>query len=284
MARYNQKMSGPKRHYVITSFRDEPPQFNSTLHRYLIYQREKCPETGRLHWQGYVELKKPGRVRGTVASLGGECHLDARKGTRDEARDYCRKEESRVSDPVEHGEWIEGQGARSDVHELVLGLKSGKRDRDLLEEFPGLFLRYARGLDRIRAIVDQERGERFRSVHVTVYWGTTGVGKTKRVFDEHGFSSCFKIAADQLQWWDGYGGHDVILIDEFSRGCCGITRLLSILDGYPYRLPVKGGHTWAAYTKVYITSNQHWLEWFENLSEEHQEALERRLTDVVHME
>lgn len=80
--------------------------------RYFVCQREVCPETGRVHWQAYCEFKEP--VRGTKllqairVELGdqrfrqlrrGEIHWERRRGRRDQARDYCRKEESR--DPRE---------------------------------------------------------------------------------------------------------------------------------------------------------------------------------------
>lgn len=38
----------------------EPFSINWDLNgfRYAIFALEKCPDTGRLHWQGYVELRK----------------------------------------------------------------------------------------------------------------------------------------------------------------------------------------------------------------------------------
>ena len=84
---------------------------------YCVWQVERCPETDRLHIQGYLELKKPARFTGIKKILGDQSvHIEPRRGTRSEARDYCRKNESRVEGPYEFGTWREQtQGKRSDL-------------------------------------------------------------------------------------------------------------------------------------------------------------------------
>ena len=64
--------------------------------RYAILQVESCPTTARAHIQGYVELRdslRPAAVRRALPVLSSAA-IFARRGTRDEARDYCRKEET----------------------------------------------------------------------------------------------------------------------------------------------------------------------------------------------
>lgn len=139
-----------QRAYCFTMYTEEAPIFNPEIHRYMIYQREKCPETGRLHWQGYAELLKPAKLAGFQKSIHPteKMHVAARKGTRDQARDYCRKTDSRVADPVEQGRWIGGQGDRSDIHAAVEIMKTGGK-RALAEEMPEMFIKYARGIDML---------------------------------------------------------------------------------------------------------------------------------------
>jgi len=61
--------------------------------RYLCYGIEICPETQRQHFQGYLELRKPLRIQGVKKILNDNTvHLEKRKGTRDQARDYCKKD------------------------------------------------------------------------------------------------------------------------------------------------------------------------------------------------
>lgn len=61
--------------------------------KYLILGEEKCPTTGRLHGQGYVEFRTPVRMTQVKKILGDpSVHLEIRKGSRQQAIDYCKKD------------------------------------------------------------------------------------------------------------------------------------------------------------------------------------------------
>lgn len=62
-----------------------------------ICQLEKCPKTGQLHLQGYIEATQ--RLRWTELKLPKEIHWEFAKGNRLKNIEYCSKEESRVSGP-----------------------------------------------------------------------------------------------------------------------------------------------------------------------------------------
>ena len=54
-----------------------------------------------------------------------DSHHEQRRGTRDQARDYCRKVETRVEGPYEFGEWmVTGHGGekRTRDQELLEGI------------------------------------------------------------------------------------------------------------------------------------------------------------------
>ena len=36
------------------------------------------------------------------------------------------------------------------------------------------------------------------------------------------------------QWWDGYGTHDTVILDDFRGDCMRLTDLQRLLDWYPY--------------------------------------------------
>ena len=58
-----------------------------------------------------------------------------------------------------------------------------------------------------------------------------------------------------LEWFDNYEQEDCLLIDDFDDTAVPIELMLQLLDGYRQRLPIKGGHTYAAWEKVIITTN-----------------------------
>lgn len=77
--------------------------------RYAIAQIEMCPTTHRLHIQGYLEFKDSKRMN-TIYKMF-PANLEYRKGSRDDARDYCRKKKWKGKDKgqvqrlPEFGEW-----------------------------------------------------------------------------------------------------------------------------------------------------------------------------------
>ncbi len=93
--------------------------------RYLVGQNEECPETKRIHFQGYVQFKHPTTVKSIKKLLerhdpdfGRTIHLSRANGSAEANFAYCTKDESRYvpdgTDPVdsrvEHGERDEGAG------------------------------------------------------------------------------------------------------------------------------------------------------------------------------
>lgn len=116
--------------------------------RYVVWQRERGAN-GTVHLQGYAEFTKPLRL-GAVKAWLPTAHFETRRGTRDEAREYCRKADTRDdgadAGPFERGSFAEGgQGNRSDLREAVDALREGGI-RAVVEQHPTAFVKYHRGL------------------------------------------------------------------------------------------------------------------------------------------
>lgn len=256
----------------------------------LVYQLEVCPDSGREHVQGYVEFAKPCRFQYAQGLLGiTGAHCEARKKSREACVKYCTKDESRKAGtfPALLGTLAEQdpaayksrQGKRTDISAMVDHIKGGKRMIECLEADPDTFVKYSRGMQEVRRIVQQAAATRIRKdLKVTVYWGKAGTGKTRAVYDKHGVENVFTLVADNSAcWFDGYEGQDILLIDDF-KGWIQYSMLLKILDIYPLRCPVKNSFTYAAWSRVYITSNYDPDTWY---SPDHDlEALSRRFHEV----
>jgi len=111
------------------------PQIDSEIHptvKYIVWQWENAPTTNKKHCQGYVELKKALSIAGLKELFGcPRMHLEPRKGTRDQARTYCMKSQSRSeegSGPTEYGTFpTKGSGNRTDLvkaKQLILGKRT----------------------------------------------------------------------------------------------------------------------------------------------------------------
>lgn len=229
------------RDWCFTSFvTNKELTFEKDSIRYICYGRETCPTSGREHLQGFAIFKRTCRIPKGKQWIGdGSAHLEPRRGTRDEARDYCRKDgvffEWGSYDPITKEQLF---------HKPIPFLK---------KEYPEFYCRYHRGLEKLQA----DKGPKWRNLENTVLWGETGVGKTRRVME---MDDVYKIDPPYT-WWDGYEGEEIILIDDYTNRSVPRGTLLNLLDGYRLRLETKGGHTWALWKEVYITTNsnpEHW--------------------------
>lgn len=266
------------RNFVFTSYVDELKIDTSNV-VYYVYQRERCPTTGKLHYQGYVELLKRRALSSVKQILGdNKVHIERRHGSQKQAIDYCKKEDTRYSDPVEFGN-PRKQGKRTDLDTAVDLIREGARIIDVADECPNVMVRYSKGIKELKFHYDKRDTKEFRKLTNTVIYGTPGSGKTKYVYDVE--ADIFKLDAANNVWFDGYDGEKVLLIDDFY-GWIKYGMLLNILDGYPLRLEIKGSFTWARWTKVYITSNVHPGDWYG--SRGFTDALKRRINNIMNME
>nr|QXP07652.1 MAG: replication associated protein [Arizlama virus] len=257
------------RHWCATFF-SEPKRINDTNLRYMIVGEEICPNTKKVHWQCYLEFKTPVSMKQIKTIFDDKTiHLEKRNGTKEQARDYCKKD----GKFTEYGIWCTGQGFRTDLKSLTAEMASGKRINEIMVENPEVYCKYRNGLKDIQASLDKKNSNEFREVEVEVISGPTGCGKTRKAME----NATFKIEGSEMNWWDGYDADESIVIDEYDNDVI-CTRLLNLLDGYQLRLPVKGGFTYARWKKVYITTNLRKHELHAKAKKAHIDALFRRIT------
>jgi len=237
---------------------------------YVIFGRE-VGQSGTRHLQGYLEFKSRkslNQVRKIVSRKG---HYEARRGSKEEAADYCRKEE----DYEEFGEAAESnRGARNDLEAIKARIDDGASDYEIAEEYFSRWCVYRRSFQAYRAL---KFPPRLRvDLRVYVLWGDPGTGKTRLAHYLAGgkiWTSC----SPDLQWFDGYRGESVVLLDDY-RGDGSAAFLLRLLDIYALQVPVKGGFVAWNPTTIFITSNMRPSEWHPDITD----ALRRRLHDVIH--
>ncbi len=262
---------------------DDMIMFDGEEMEYLIYQEEQ-PEGGTYHLQGYCEFTRQRSLSQAKALLGGdEVHLEPRRGTQQQAIDYCKKLDTRVphTEPYEEGT-PRTQGKRMDLEGFKNAVMEGTRLRDLLDDHWGVIARYPKFYQSLTMIHSPVR---ITTLVVTLHIGDTGLGKTRAVYDEFGDSPEFYRTplSNNTIWFDGYDGQATVLLDDFSGASSHLplSTLLQLLDRYPLPVPTKGGHTWWLPNAVHVTTNilpKHWYKW-ENRGEQYK-ALARRFHKV----
>lgn len=242
--------------------------------RYLVVGRE-VGETGTPHLQGYLELKSKQFLTWLRDHVSSRAHFEPRRGTREEARDYCMKD----GDWLETGEWKEEErGRRRDIERMVEQASQGVPfyeacvDEPTSALFPHAYCKLLEG----RAL---QLTQAWREVTVEVQVGGTGVGKTRSVYDRF-WPDLFAqdCSAGGEPWWDGYNGQKTLLLDDFDGRSIPFRYLLRLTDGYPIRVRVKGAFTYGAWERVCITSNLPVMSWYPR--ERDMSPLFRRITEL----
>lgn len=155
------------RNYMVTTW--VVPTMSKKF-QYMVYQTEKCPTTGTIHYQCYVECKDKMSLEALKKAIGDEsAHVEPRKGNQDQAIIYCTKSETRVGEPIEQGN-KKHQGNRSDLDSIVEAVEAGWTSREILIEFKGNALRHISHINKcLEAYWDCSpidsliRGERLRT-------------------------------------------------------------------------------------------------------------------------
>lgn len=241
----------------------------------MVYQAERGEKTNRLHYQGYVEFKKPTRVNRAKELLGDNTvHLEGRKGTRDEARNYCMKEDTRVDGPFEFGTWhAVGAGRRSDLEKVVNDVKEGVDMKVIAERYPEQFVKYHRGLEKLRRVIMKPRSHKEEVTNI-ILWGDAGVGKTKWVWEN---KDKFYYGYCEPRWFDQYNGEEACLFDDFD-GQMDVGTFKKICDRYPCVVHTKGGTVEFNSKFNIFTSNVNPKEWYRPV---HWNALQRRMNHII---
>lgn len=242
--------------------------------RYFVVGCETCPSTKRKHFQGYISFHNAKTFKACkkwfqldrihiIPAIAGDYKNKA----------YCEKENKflEVGKPVK-------QGKRTDIDVAIDIVKETGSIRQVLKVVKNyqavrhteLYMKYC-----------EEESIRL-DLEVINIWGGSGKGKTRMVYEkEH---NVFRPL--NYKWWEGYDGHEVVLLDDIRKDFCKFHELLTLLDIYPYRVECKGGSRQLRAKKIYITTPIPLVEMWKSdyRTDEDIYQLERRIHTTIHIE
>lgn len=243
---------------------------------FIILQEEKCPKTGKVHYQGYLQFASPQRWSRVKKIVSKSAHLQASKGTLEQNIAYCSKSATHLRGPWQWGVG-KSQGQRLDLENCIQMVQEGKTDLEIYQANPSQFVRLKKFIGTARNMEQQKIAVTFRNVEVLIFYGDAGTGKTREAFSVDPQLYTVPDPEGNRVWFDGYEGQCTILLDDFY-GWIKYHLLLRMLDGYPIRMQTKGGFSSGCWTRVIITSNKHPSEWYQvGLTK----ALNRRITKIT---
>lgn len=233
-------------------------------------QMERGNDSAYLHWQLCVLFAQKVRLRAVKNVFGDLCHAEPTRSER--AVDYVWKDDTAVEGTrFELGSRPVNRNNEKDWDGIWDAAKHGR-----LDEIPADVR--VRSYAQLRRIAYDHLAPQPVERIVRCYWGATGTGKSRRAWDEAGWDAYPKIPSSKF--WDGYNGHDNVVIDEFT-GQVSIEHLLRWFDRYPVNVETKGSATVLRASRIWLTSNIDPREWYPMAPDEQRRALMRRM-DITH--
>lgn len=278
-------MPRPPVKYAFTHFNvDHEPEFDKHVHQFLIFGFEICPDTGRPHWQGYVEFirsEMPESIADKWKSMGldSKGHIEPARADAAKNIAYCSKAGivTRFGEPT-------ARGQRSDLTLINLSIIERKRtvsDIALDPDTTATWARNYRALGLLETMVkkDDERPE----CKITFITGPPGTGKSTYVKKKYPKAYWKDIAH---KWFTYYEGQDVVVFDEFRQSSFNnipIPTILAICSSVPYNVQVHCNLVQFRASKLVIISNYSLDELIGSYDAVTQAAFRRRVAEVINI-
>lgn len=231
----------------------DPIPYDDNSMKYLVYQLE-IGEHRTPHLQGYIEWK----TRKSLAQVKRwlpRAHFKIAKGTAKQNEIYCTKPDGQLLGPWTHGAYAKNQGRRTDL-EAAAKVAADKGIDACMEEHPGVTIRYYRGLQFVarQHRVRKRKARGWVQPKIRIYYGPSGAGKTRKCYMK--YPELYRVSTHTggNLWLDGYVADTAVLFDDFCGGM-PFRLLLQTMDGYPLRLPVKGGFIMLQHEVLLFTTN-----------------------------
>lgn len=237
--------------YNVTLYTEPTWDWKDPRLIYAIFGKEKTPTTDRTHWQGYIELSYKVRATTVKKWFKGNPRLSMEPiKNREAARAYCMKDATWK----EWGTWRENVKTPNKYREIANNLNSGtKTIENIMDEEPLFYCRYKNGLERLAFRSDRDKAKEFREMEVSCYYDPSSMDALKKAYKDH--PDNYRIV-DGEQWWDGYEGEDVLIIDNWT-GDWKRKKMDDLIAGKPKtKLPIKNGFKWAKFTKVIVIAKE----------------------------
>jgi len=270
------------RRFCLTSYSAQRLDLQAGFFSFVAGQREKCPTTGREHWQVYVETTTKRTFNGVLkvltAAYGEQPHLEACVASVGANLKYVSKSETSVPDSwYQIGTPLARPGGLSGAATKIL--QGNATPLQLIADEPDL-ARHFRTLQALRTAVVPQVAKEQRQLLVAFITGIPGSGKSHRAREMLGTQDpdCLEYHSGFIT---GYRGSDGILLEDVTPGSWPRAVLLRMLDKYPYEFNIKGGTDRACWTRVVITTNFPLSAFDIKGDATFSAALKRRITDHI---
>jgi len=249
---------------------------------YVIFQKEACPTTGRIHLQGYAECKSQLTIKQFKKALNTEVNpsgVQRRRGTQKQAIEYCSKEESRIAGPFIFGtpkRFTERE--RTDLNSVAEAIENGASLSDIAEQNPKQYIMYNKGIRALKSMKTQHR-----NFKTEVHWVYGGTGKGKSRYAWTNYPDAYP--KNTSEWWDLYDPdvYETVIMDDYRcNSKIRFDELLRLFDRYPHLVQQKGATVTFKPKLIILTTTHSPQDTFPH-HEEDMDQLLRRIDKIVNL-
>lgn len=216
--------------FTINNYTSEDLNYLREIECKYIVVGHEVGELGTPHMQGFIALNSAKTFPAMIKYMPERAHIERCNGTPAQNITYCKKDGNII---IEKGQ-APAQGTRSDLDNVRDVIKNTSKMREVVE--------VATSYQSVRMaevyLSYHEKKRNWKPI-VKWYYGETGSGKTKTAYEELGED--VYTASESNKWWQGYDGHENVIIDDFRKDFIKFHELLKLIDRYPYRIEYKGG-------------------------------------------
>lgn len=168
--------------------------------------------------------------------------------------------------------------------QLQNAIEDGQTLQDIFEG------NFAHAMRNVRGILTYKRlctPKRDWEMEIFVFWGGTGTGKTRKVYELYGHSLYdAPHAKGSGAYFDDLDGQETVLVDEMYGNRYSWGFLLKLCDRYALSVPVHGGTVQFNARRIVFTSNAHPSQWYAGMNNAYAwddtNPLRRRITQIYH--
>lgn len=212
-------------------------------------------------------------------------HIVPMNGSAQDSLVYCTKEDK---DALVFG--TPPGGKIKALDEGISRIRNGHSLRDIAvaDEIGARAIAvHGRGLNMLRSLMAPARNVQSPP---TIVWlhGPTGHGKSRLSFE---FGTLlmgpgrfpWQSSTPDLQWFDGYDGQEVAILEDFRSKGVKFHFVLRLLDRYPMQVPYKGGFVNWSPAFIFITTPKCPAETFEARAQHRPEDIQQLLRRITHV-
>lgn len=236
-----------------------------------IGENEETP-----HIQGYIYYKSAKKFK-TMKKMFPRAHLEIPKGNPEQNKQYIvgpYKKGTKFK-PLNENAVVRGecpvQGKRSDLDNVKEVLKETGSMRAVV-----VVASSVQSVRMAEMILKYHEPPRKQKPKISWFYGPSGSGKTRSAYEELG-DDCYTCLSTG-KWWEGYDGHENVLIDDYRKDFMPFADLLKLLDRYAFKVECKGGSRQFRGENIVITAPFHPV-YYIPANEDKQQLLRR--IDVI---